>query len=654
MKLRVILLAIALGWGGPIAVAEDAAAPAAPAQAIPESVRQIDVKLRAVDQEEAQCLEELRELRRAATDTDRAWQSLLGQINLIRLQQDDLSQKVKDQKKVADEAEAKRQAATTRADAAKQKLADSQKEIEATKKEADEAAKQKLAEFQKEIDGAQKEANDSAEAAKKAGEMIAELDKKLAELPPKIDPLQAKVGDAEKAAVESRGKVEALEAKAAEFPKTRSTLSAQAEAELKAAGQWVSFTEQIAPIFHQHCVACHNRRNAQGRYNMADYRSILSVGESGEAILPGDAAASHLVEMIESGEMPYESDPLPPDQVELVKRWVDLGARIESAADRSAPLIRLMPRLPQPAAPQAYPAPLAVTGIAVDPTPRGLLATSGYHEILLWAPDKSDAPRRIGNVAQRVYGLDFHADGKRLAVASGTPGRLGEVKLFDVDSGELLSNLLVTEDVMFDVAFSPDGNRLAACGADGSIAIFDLTKSDPPRIIQDHADWVNSIAWSPDGKWLVSASRDKSAKVFNAETLELHITFGGHGQDVNAAIFLADSKSLASAGNDRKVRFWKVEDAKQTAEANGPGEEVGGLRLLADGRVVAVGSTNRGKIYTSADGKEVGEFELPAEWFTSLAVAPSGLWFAGNQQGDLIEFEAKEGVKPKRNWKAIP
>jgi hypothetical protein len=35
-------------------------------------------------------------------------------------------------------------------------------------------------------------------------------------------------------------------------------------------------------------------------------------------------------------------------------------------------------------------------------------------------------------------------------------------------------------------------------------------------------------------------------------------------------------------------------------------------------------------------------------------VAPSGLWFAGNQQGDLIEFEAKEGVKPKRNWKAIP
>jgi WD40 repeat protein len=142
--------------------------------------------------------------------------------------------------------------------------------------------------------------------------------------------------------------------------------------------------------------------------------------------------------------------------------------------------------------------------------------------------------------------------------------------------------------------------------------------------------------------------------VFNAETLELHITFGGHGQDVNAAIFLADSKTLASAGNDRKVRFWKVEDAKQTAEANGPGEEVGGLRLLADGRVVAVGSTNRGKIYTSADGKEVGEFELPAEWFTSLAVAPSGLWFAGNQQGDLIEFEAKEGVKPKRNWKAIP
>ncbi len=338
-------------------------------------------------------------------------------------------------------------------------------------------------------------------------------------------------------------RLHSLDSKVSELTQRRESHQREIESQLRGAGKWVSFTHDIAPIFYHRCVACHNARNSQGRYNMSNYDAIRSVGESGHAIVAGDAESSLLVQLIEDGSMPYDADALSDGEIDLVRRWIDLGARLDAGADHRAPLIRLMPRVSQPLPPKRYTVPFPITALATDASGRRL-ASSGYHEVLLWLlpHDHPDAPAtaiqesgsdekhgganesvkliaRISNVAERVYGLDFHPDGRRLAVASGTPGRLGELKVFDSRSGEMLHDLMVSEDVLFSAAFSPDGGRIATCGADGTIAVFSLDESDlAPRMIEHHADWVNSIAWSPDGKLLVSASRDKTVKVFEADT----------------------------------------------------------------------------------------------------------------------------------------
>ena len=47
-----------------------------------------------------------------------------------------------------------------------------------------------------------------------------------------------------------------------------------------------------------------------------------------------------------------------------------------------------------------------------------------------------------------------------MAVAAGTPGRVGEVKLFNPQTGELVAELTTASDEIFDVEFSRDGSRL--------------------------------------------------------------------------------------------------------------------------------------------------------------------------------------------------
>ncbi|WP_164100793.1 c-type cytochrome domain-containing protein [Candidatus Laterigemmans baculatus] len=175
----------------------------------------------------------------------------------------------------------------------------------------------------------------------------------------------------------------------------------------------VSFSKHIAPIFHQHCVACHNARNPQGRYNMTTFHAIRSMANSGVAIEPGDAGNSLLLQLVEDGSMPYDADPLSDEQISTIRQWIDQGARLDASADAEAPLVRLMPRIPQPEPPRKYIAPVPVSAVAVDPA--GLrVASSGYHEVLMWSLPSGELSGRIPNVAERVHGLDFHPDGKRL------------------------------------------------------------------------------------------------------------------------------------------------------------------------------------------------------------------------------------------------
>ena len=54
-------------------------------------------------------------------------------------------------------------------------------------------------------------------------------------------------------------------------------------------------------------------------------------------------------------------------------------------------------------------------------------------------------------------------------------------------------------DVAFDVAFNGKGDKLAACGADRSIRVFDIASGKQEVLIEDHADWVMAIAWNKDG-----------------------------------------------------------------------------------------------------------------------------------------------------------
>jgi WD40 repeat protein len=406
----------------------------------------------------------------------------------------------------------------------------------------------------------------------------------------------------------------------------------------------VSFTKHIAPIFVAKCLACHNAEKAKGGYRLHNFDALMKPGSSKDAsVVAGKPSESALFKLItakdEDDRMPQKDEPLSSAQIALIKQWIEQGARFDGA-DKSIALAVLSP--PQhPAAPRVYPAPLPLSALAFDVS-GGRLAASGYHEITIWDSHAGELIRRIGNVAERTFDLAFSSDGRWLACASGTPGKVGGVKLFNTTNGELARVLVTTADAELCLAFTADGKTLAASGADNVIRIWDVESGKQLHSIEQHADWVLALAFSPDGEQLASGSRDKSARVFDAKTGELEKTHSGHG-DFVVAVGWPDNKSVLSLSRDRVAHRWNAHDDKKSSELSG-WDAAPTRCIVADGKLFS--SALDGVVREhSLDTKEMTRrFEGPRDAVYSLALhAPSKRLAAGTHNGEVFMWNLEDG-----------
>jgi mono/diheme cytochrome c family protein len=79
----------------------------------------------------------------------------------------------------------------------------------------------------------------------------------------------------------------------------------------------------IGPLLTARCGACHGDDGIQG-LNLSTYQTAMAGSSSGPVIVPGDLAASLVVEK-QSGDQPHFGQ-LTPDELETVIAWIEAGA----------------------------------------------------------------------------------------------------------------------------------------------------------------------------------------------------------------------------------------------------------------------------------------------------------------------------------------
>jgi WD40 repeat protein len=121
-----------------------------------------------------------------------------------------------------------------------------------------------------------------------------------------------------------------------------------------------------------------------------------------------------------------------------------------------------------------------------------------------------------------------------------------------------------------DIAFNPNGDRLALAVYDGTARILDAeTGQEIVRVKHDYERPVEAIAFSPDGSLLATGAGDLTARIWNAGTGKeiKRITHEGELKDIE---FSPDGKLMATActtaDGDFAAWIWEVKTGRKIAK----------------------------------------------------------------------------------------
>jgi WD40 repeat protein len=155
--------------------------------------------------------------------------------------------------------------------------------------------------------------------------------------------------------------------------------------------------------------------------------------------------------------------------------------------------------------------------------------------------------------------VKFSPDGRLLATASfplGRPNPLAQrVKIWDWKSGETLTEISVTAEGM---AFHPTGESIAIAHG-GQAGIWDVDSGRKVRTFAGHEDGLWDVAFSPDGSRLATGSFDNTVRLWDADTGVQQLVLRGHELVIGKLAFSPDGSKLASGAGDGTARVWALD-----------------------------------------------------------------------------------------------
>jgi WD40 repeat protein/tRNA A-37 threonylcarbamoyl transferase component Bud32 len=266
------------------------------------------------------------------------------------------------------------------------------------------------------------------------------------------------------------------------------------------------------------------------------------------------------------------------------------------------------------------PHPDGVPYVAYSPDGKRLLTTCWDGKVRAWDTERWTLLYESPQYGDHVYCAEFSPDGRRIAYAGGyyiwAHSRVTSVRVWDLESREVRSLEGHTRCVL-GVAWNPKGDRLASCGWDGQVILWEVATWQPLARLESGAKprALLQLSFSPDGQSLAIAGTEFPAhpwaQVLEVPTLRVRYDLAGHAKPAFGLAYSRDGQYLATASADGTVKVWPTEPLPPYLSLEGHDQPVWAVAFSPNGTYVATGSLDQTAKVWDAKALVSGRCNLP-------------------------------------------
>jgi len=196
------------------------------------------------------------------------------------------------------------------------------------------------------------------------------------------------------------------------------------------------------------------------------------------------------------------------------------------------------------------------------------------------------------------------------------------------------------------LAFSPNGERLAAANDDGTVRLWSTTTPSLLCILgvrqgSEHTVWA--AVFSRDGKTIASGGNDQHVDLWDAESCKLRESLTGNAGAVKSLAYSGHGDLLASGSSDGTISLWRTGSHSPLTVLRGHTWEVESVAFFDDNNLLVSGSSDgSGKLWDIRSFAEIATFVHFLNNHDWAVVTPDGLFDSSADAGEALYWRVDD------------
>lgn len=274
-----------------------------------------------------------------------------------------------------------------------------------------------------------------------------------------------------------------------------------------------------------------------------------------------------------------------------------------------------------------------IEALAFSPDGETLVSGGSFNDPTLrfWSIETGQKVEEIRAQRTGVYDIVFSPNGERMI----TTGEDAGINIWNWPTGEFLSTFFEHRNNILSIDVSPDSRVMVTGGLDG-IRVWNLTPQRPAYILDGVGDPTYAVSIHPNGYIIATGHNNGKVKFWNIRERREIAELQPHRETVNGLIFTPDGEKLITFSHDGIIKVWNLQNRQLLYTLTGHRGRIRSMTLNPDGKTLASAGNDGVRIWDIETGEFITRLSGHTDWVESLAFSNDGRKLATGSYDRLI------------------